>query len=654
MRPLLLALAVLALIRLPFLNHPIQGDDIYYLAGARHAQIDPLHPHHARYVFLGQSVDMRGHPHPPGNAWFLGGLLAVWSGIQEVRFHASWLLFSLIALAAMWSLSRRFAPRLGVWPALLFLATPAFVVNGNSLEADVPFLALWLASFALWIRAVDFRSTRWLWAACAALALAALYAYQSVAAIPILGLYLWIHARNWRPAWLVLLTPAFTLGGWQLFERMASGDAPAAVLAGHFHTYNLQSLGNKLRNAAALTAHLAWVVGPLLAVAAFVRVARWIWALVIASSAAAAFADAHPLFWASFGIGVLVLLSTLRLAFDTVRVPAQSCRQPLTRQDARFLSLWVLLFFGFALAVFFAGSARYLLPLSPAVALLIARRLEDRPKLLAAGFAAQLLLGLGLAVANYGHWAGYRDFVALLEKQFETQRVWISAEWGLRYYAENAGGLPLIRGQAVQPGEIVLSCKLSDELPYNTAGGVRVELLSRPIVPPVPLRLFALDARSAWSSAARGLRPFDVGTLPADVVSAHRIVEKEPELSYLPMDAPQAEWQIAGGVYGLEGGRWRWMSDRAVFLLKPPPAPTPLVAEVHVPEQARGRTLTLLLDGAEVARFGPASPGAHTLRSPPLSPGGPVARVALAVDATFRVDGDRRDLGVIVSAVGFR
>lgn len=653
MRPLLLTLAVLALIRLPFLNQPIQGDDVYYLAGARHAQIDPLHPHHARYVFLGQSVDMRGHPHPPGNAWFLGGLLAARGSVEEVSFHAAWLVFSLIALAAMRSLSRRFLPRHSVWPMLLFLATPAFVVNGNSFEADVPFLAFWLTSVALWIRAVDLRSTRWLLAACAALGLAALYAYQSVAAIPILGLYLWIHARNWRRAWLLLLTPAFTLGGWQLFERIASGDAPAAVLAGHFQTYSLQSLSNKLRNAAALTAHLAWVVCPLLAVAAFAQGPRWIWALVTVAAAAAAFVDTHPLFWASFGIGALVLLSTGRSALDAWRGSAAP-EGRLAREDEWFLCLWVLLFFAFGLTVFFAGSARYLLPLAPAVALLAAIRLEGRWKLLGAGFAVQLLLSLGLAAANYGHWAGYRDFVALLEKEFETQRVWISTEWGLRYYAEKAGGLPLVRGQAVQPGEIVLSSKLSDELPYNAAGGVRVELLSRPIVPQVPLRLFALESRSAWSSAARGLRPFDMGGMPADIVSAHRIAERAPELSYLPMSAPQTEWQIVSGVYGVEGGGWRWMSDRAVFLLKPPPAPTPLVAELHVPEQAHGCTITLSLDGVEAARLSAAPAGAHTLRSAPLSPRGPAARVAITVDTTFRVHGDRRDLSIIVSSVGFR
>ena len=46
---LLVAALVLA-IRLPFLDHPVQGDDVYYLLSAQHAQVEPLHPNHFRFL----------------------------------------------------------------------------------------------------------------------------------------------------------------------------------------------------------------------------------------------------------------------------------------------------------------------------------------------------------------------------------------------------------------------------------------------------------------------------------------------------------------------------------------------------------------------------------------------------------------------------
>ena len=43
-KPFLLLLGLVLLIRIPFLNQAIQGDDHIYLTEASHALIDPLHP----------------------------------------------------------------------------------------------------------------------------------------------------------------------------------------------------------------------------------------------------------------------------------------------------------------------------------------------------------------------------------------------------------------------------------------------------------------------------------------------------------------------------------------------------------------------------------------------------------------------------------
>ncbi|HEV2446468.1 MAG TPA: glycosyltransferase family 39 protein, partial [Candidatus Sulfopaludibacter sp.] len=167
---IIVALFVLAL-RLPFLNQAVQGDDVYYLAEAEHAQIEPLHPDHTLAPFLGRMVDMRGQPHPPLDAWCLGLLLAIFKDVREIPFHAAYIVFSLIAAFSAWSLARRFSPR-PLLATLLFLVTPAFVVNGNSFESDVPFVAFWLLATALYVAAVDRRSGSLLAASCVAMGLA--------------------------------------------------------------------------------------------------------------------------------------------------------------------------------------------------------------------------------------------------------------------------------------------------------------------------------------------------------------------------------------------------------------------------------------------------------------------------------------------------
>jgi hypothetical protein len=640
-RQLILVFAFVLLIHAPFLNQAIQGDDVYYLVGAEHAQIDPAHPNHARYIFLGELVDMRGHPHPPINAWILGGLLASFGDIYEIPFHAAYLLFSLIAALGMWWLARRFSPR-PLLATLLFLATPAFVVNGNSLEADLPFLALWMAAEALFVSAVDSRSARRLAAAGVAFFLVAFAAYQSVLLVPILGVYVWLKARRWRPAWAVLLIVPATLAAWQLWERASTGTMPATVLSGYFATYGLQALSQKMRNAAALTAHSAWIIFPILTIAAFRSVGRRIWALVLLAAISAAFVDPHPLFWGSLAAGFLLLLWCIRSAVKQ------------HDKDIRFLTTWVLIFFSGALVLFFAGSARYLLPIAAPVAILASRVLRHRPRWLAAGFAAQLAVSLSLSVVNYQHWDGYRRFAQALSKESESRRVWINGEWGLRYYFEADGGLPLVRGQAVRPGDIVVSSDLAFPIQFTTGGGVLTPLAEREIRTSLPFRLIGLGAHSAYSTASMGLRPFDLSRMPIDRVRAEVVTEREPALSYLPMNAPEASQQIVSGIYELENDRWRWMAERAMILLKRPAAPTPLEVVLYIPEQSPARHVSVSVDGNILSQETYPNPGSYTLVSPVVAPASNTATVTIAIDKTFSVPGDHRRLGIILSAVGFK
>jgi len=583
---LALVLAVVLLIRLPFLNQAIQGDDVYYLAAAEHAQIDPLHPNHVQYVFLGDRVDLRGFPHPPFNAWFLALLLAVTGDIREVAFHAAYILFSVIAALAMWSLAKRFSPH-SLWATLLFLAVPAFAINGNSFESDLPFLAFWMAAVAC------FAAGKWTPAAIA-MALAALSAFQAVFLTPILAVYVWIYRRKDRTAWLLTLVPPVTIFAWELFERLSSGALPAAVAAGYMSSYGLQALANKLRNTAALTVHACFMVFPALLPGA-------------------------------------ILLAWRRRDRETA-----------------FLAAWIALFFGGAVAVFFAGSARYLLPMAAPVALLVSRL---RPRWLAIGFAAQLALSLALATVNYQHWDGYRRFARQIRAATAGHRVYIDGEWGLRYYLESDGGLPLERGQVLRAGDIVVSSRLAYPVEFNAPTATIAEQAIRASL---PLQLIGLEARSGYSTATKGLRPFDVSTAPIDIVRAAMVLDRHPTLSYLPMNAPEAPNQIVSGLYGLEGGAWRWMSASAVVLLKTPAQPLPIEAVFTIPDPAPARHVELLLDGRVVASETYSGPGAYTLKSPARSPAGETATVTVTIDRTFSVPGDRRDLGVVVSSIGFR
>ncbi len=584
----LIAFAVL-LIRLPFLDQAIQGDDIYYLAGAQHAQIEPLHPNHAQYVFLGDKVDMRGHPHPPLNVWILGALLAVFGDIKEVPFHAAYIAFSLIAAFSMWALARHFSPH-PLLATLLFCAVPAFVVNGTSLEADLPLLAFWMLGLALFV--LDRNSV----ATALALSLAALAGYQALLLTPILGVYVWLHHRRSLRRWALAFTPLIAIAVWQLFEAASTGALPASVLGGYLSSYGFQALANKIRNAQALGVHACFMIFPPLVFAALWK-------------------ERHK-----------------------------------RDADTLFLSSWILIFFAGALAMFFAGSARYLLPMAAPLALLASRLPAPW---VALGFGLQLILSFALASVNYQHWNGYRQFAASMARQAAGRRVWINGEWGLRYYFEALGGLPLERGQSVRPGDMVVTSQLAYPVAYTTGGGSPVPIGGFAITPSLPLRIIGLGTRSAYSTYVNGLLPFDYSREPVDRVSAEVIVRRQPTLEYVRMNDPEAPRHIVSGVYELEDNKFRWMSSQAVLVLKGPAGPKTLRVALYVPGQSLSKPVRVSVDGKGVMSATFDSAGPFRLESKPFQPGGATATITIEISETFSAPGDRRRLGVILTEVGF-
>lgn len=600
-----LILFLILALRLPFLNQAIQGDDFYYLKGAEYALVDPLHPLHGHYAFLGEMRDMRGHPHGPANPWFLAALLALSGGEKEPVLHAGFILFSLIAALSVYAIARRFTEH-PLAATALFIVSPAFLINGNSLEADVPFVAFFLAAVAFFIYE-QFA------AAAIAGGIAALTAYQGIVLAPIL---LYYNRRTLR-AWIAALAPALAIVAFQLFERFTSSALPAQMLTAYLAAHNFESLVAKVKSAAALTAHTAWIVFPLIALLAFWRVPVWAMILAGISALSAAIYDPNPLFWASFAIGVLIIVNSA-----------------LHWRD--FLNGWILIFFAAALAVFFAGSARYLLPIAAPIAILAAQRVHR--KWLYAGGAASAVLSLALAVVNYQHWDGYRKIKPAGE------RVFVNGEWGIRHYLENDGALPYLNQQSFRPGDVLVSTAYAP--PVGNA--LLAQIATHEITSSIPLRLIALGAKSGYSSVAFGLRPFDISTAPMDRVRIQAYTERAPVLSALKIGTPDAAAQIITGIYNSD----RWTGAQPTVILKRPANASLLEATFYIPPQSPARTLSLYADGTLLKQETYAGPGVHVIAAP--APSGNSAVIMLAVDKTFTVPPDERRLGVLLTEIRFR
>jgi hypothetical protein len=395
---------------------------------------------------------------------------------------------------------------------------------------------------------------------------------------------------GWR-RWGVLLTPLVAVAAWQVYSRTTTGVMPASQLTGYFSSYGFQQLQHKVESALMLFIHSWFIVCPLLVPGAFL------------------------------------------LAWRKRREP-----------DTLFLLGWIGIFFTGAMVVFFAGSARYLLPMAAPVALLASRL---RPKWLTVGFAAQLALALGLAIVNYQHWDGYRQFAASLRGSADTHRVWVDNDWGLRHYLEADHGIAARKSQQVRPGDIVVTTELGSSVPFTAP----LSPIAKAVIQPaIPLRLIGLESHSGYSTVAKGYWPFGLSAGVIDRLSAAQVMERHPTLEYLTWEAPGAAGQIVSGIDPHD----HWMFQSATVILKNPPSPAKLRVAFYISDKAPARHITLSVDGREVAAHSYPGPGSYTLESAQaVARSGESTAVQIQVDRTFSAPRDKRRLGVVLIGIGF-
>jgi hypothetical protein len=176
-----------------------------------------------------------------------------------------------------------------------------------------------------------------------------------------------------------------------------------------------------------------------------------------------------------------------------------------------------------------------------------------------------------------------------------------------------------------------------------------VSLAESEITSTLPFRLIALGSKSGYSTAAHGFRPFDISQQPIDRIKAELVVERNPAQSYLKMNSPDSQNQIVSGLYEIES-TWRWMGNKASVLLKAPPQPQSLHVAFYIPDPAPARRVTVTLDGKVLEEKTYSAPGSYSLTTPPASG----SLITIIVDKTFSPPGDQRQLGMIVSELGFQ
>jgi 4-amino-4-deoxy-L-arabinose transferase-like glycosyltransferase len=455
-------LAVLA----PFLAKPFNIDDPLFIWGARQIYLHPGDPYGfdanwAQTVFPMWNV----MDNPPLACYYLA-LGAGFLGWSEIGLHLAFLLPALAVVLG----TRRLAGRFCRHPSLAALATlftPVFMVSGMTVMCDMLMLAFWVWAVIFWVEGMERDDFGFLALSGLLVALAALTKYYGVSLLPLLLAYGLFRLR--RPGrWMIyLLIPLAALYAYQVATIALYGHnllLRAVQFTSFFAALGKQTAGHS-PTATALTA-LAFTGGCVAAATFFAPLLWRRWALAASGLGAVLIAAVllfsstvgnssagvkfQIVFWAAGGIGV----ATLAIA-DVVQ-----------RRDAGawLLALWVLGTLSFTAFCNWTVNGRSILPMTPAVGILIVRRLEKRfpagDKVwfrgavicLAASAALSLLVTHADVELARAVRESARDTYARLHSH--GRNIWFQDHWGFQYYMEEQGALAIdLENPALKPGD---------------------------------------------------------------------------------------------------------------------------------------------------------------------------------------------------------
>jgi 4-amino-4-deoxy-L-arabinose transferase-like glycosyltransferase len=474
--------AVLAAL-VPFLNKAFHIDDPLFLWMAQHVSQHPADPYGFSVNWYVSATPMFSiMQNPPLNAYYMA-LAAKFLGWSELVMHGAFLVPAVAAVLGTFFLAQRLSgsPLPG---ALLMLFTPVFLLSATTVMCDVWLLALWVWSVDCWLRGLE-RNSYWLFLLAALLAAAAaLTKYFGISLVLLLAVYTLVRDRRLASRLLFLLIPIAIVG---IYEATAKAKYGQGLFTNAMiYPWQATAQAGKQLSGQLLTG-LSFTGGCLFSALFYVAFFKSRKLLI---SGIAIFLTLLPLFYlwvtrgltsrtdviavtiegalfASIGIGILVLAVADLIEQKTA--------------DSLLLSLWVIGTFFFATMMNWSITARTILPMAPAVVILLIRQCKssaasDRlalwwPLLPAA------LVSLLVTAADYK----LADTARLASRSFQNRfrnepgTVWFEGHWGFQYYMEHWKAQPVdVHRSKILSGNVVIvplgNTNVSRTLPVPTTG----------------------------------------------------------------------------------------------------------------------------------------------------------------------------------------
>jgi 4-amino-4-deoxy-L-arabinose transferase-like glycosyltransferase len=529
---LLLALACIT----PFLNKAFHVDDPLFLWVARHIQSSPFN-------FYGFTVNWYGHEmpmfqitkNPPLASYYiaLGTYLFGWA---EVTLHLAFLIPALAVVFGTYYLARELCSR----PLVAVLAgilTPGFLLSSTTVMCDIIMLATWVWAIFFWVRGLKNNSALSLVSASLLIAFCSLTKYYGMSLIPLLFVYSLVSKRRLGIWTLVLLIPVVILCAYQWFTYNLYGKGlllDAAAYASDRQNYQVAQLFLKALTGLSFT-------GGCFIVVLFYSLLLWRWRTLAAGSFLVLLIffivariqlpnEIHVLIHAETGFNwpLVIQFYLFTLAGISILMLVSADLWRYKDADSLLLFMWVIGTFIFASFLNWSVNGRSVLPLSPALGVLLVRRIQQKTPLSNMITTRGVLLPLvpSLLVALSVTWADYKLADTARIEAAEVSHsymsnpgtVWFQGHWGFQYYMEAIGGKALDFQQSnIERGDIMIipsnnSNVFESRIPVQSFRLIQVSQ----ITPVSWLTTISRSLGAGFYSDLWGPLPFVVGSVPVE------------------------------------------------------------------------------------------------------------------------------------------
>ena len=548
-RTVLLLLTLFCL--LPFSGKAFHADDPLFIRAAQQITRHPFDPYGFQIVWYEYQKPMSRVTQNPPLASYYAALVGLVTGWSERALHFGFILPALGVVIGTYHLSGRFTKN-PLLAAAATLLTPGFLVSATGVMCDTMMLAFWVWAVVFWMQGLDDSVSPFALALSGLLiAACALTKYFGVSLIPLLLVYALVRKRRLGSWAGFLLIPIFLLGVYELWSHALYGSgllSYAMYYTAGVHIIDREGLSIWAR----VLVGLGFAGGCTLPALTFVPV-LWSRKQVLAGgilSGLLAFSFFNG--WVSLGATYLdhdwvskhwgwVSVQLLFCLAGGISILALAIADWWKNRDAAslLLLLWVVGTFVFGAVVNWTINARSLLPLAPAVAILIARRLDKTQlpvvrwrwlplivPLVVSGAVSLWVASGDTALANTARLAaGY-----VHQKTVHAAgAVEFQGHWGFQYYMESFGARPLEQGEyGSRPGDFIVRpvsntnlFKLSEKTTVERV--VEVEMHSR-------VTTMSAELGAGFYSSVWGPLPFAIGPVPNERYYLLRVLRRENEM----------------------------------------------------------------------------------------------------------------------------